>query len=181
MKYSIALAASLAALVSTIEPISANSVAISSDAKLPSPTEALDTVKNIDLPKGITLSGTVEPIQAPASIKDAGTDAKNKKESDITDNQIAIANDKQDHQDHQEWYGRGLGWGVGGWVVLVGVAGVAGVVSDHTASATRAVVWVVGRIHLAIGTRLVRACTAVDVVWAWRGVVSTTVRRMLRL
>ncbi|TMW66570.1 hypothetical protein Poli38472_014872, partial [Pythium oligandrum] len=98
----IALAASLAALVSTIEPISANSVAISSDAKLPSPTEALDTVKNIDLPKGITLSGTVEPIQAPASIKDAGTDAKNKKESDITDNQIAIANDKQDHQDHQE-------------------------------------------------------------------------------
>ncbi|TMW57685.1 hypothetical protein Poli38472_014924 [Pythium oligandrum] len=103
MKYSIALAASLAALVSTIEPISANSVAISSDAKLPSPTEALDTVKNIDLPKGITLSGTVEPIQAPASIKDAGTDAKNKKESDITDNQIAIANDKQDHQDHQEW------------------------------------------------------------------------------
>ncbi|TMW66576.1 hypothetical protein Poli38472_014878 [Pythium oligandrum] len=95
MKYSIALAASLAALVSTIEPISANSVAISSDAKLPSPTEALDTVKNIDLPKGITLS--------------------NKKESDITDNQIAIANDKQDHQDHQEWYGRGLGWGVGGW------------------------------------------------------------------
>ncbi|TMW66656.1 hypothetical protein Poli38472_013968 [Pythium oligandrum] len=115
MKHSIAFAATLVALVSTIEPTSANNIAISSDTKLPSPTEALDTVKNIDLPKGITLSGTVEPIQAPASIKDAGTDAKNKKESDITDNQIAIANDKQDHQDHQEWYGRGLGWGVGGW------------------------------------------------------------------
>ncbi|TMW67679.1 hypothetical protein Poli38472_011299 [Pythium oligandrum] len=108
MKYSIAFAASLAALVSTIEPASAASIAISSDAapKLPSPTEALDTVKNIDLPKGVTLSGTVEPIQAPASVKNSD----DKKETDTTDNQIAIADDKQGNQ---EWYGGGLGWG--GW------------------------------------------------------------------
>ncbi|TMW66572.1 hypothetical protein Poli38472_014874 [Pythium oligandrum] len=97
-----------------------------------------NTVKNIDLPKGITLSGTVEPIQAPASIKDAGTDAKNKEGERHYRQPNAIANDKQDHQDHQEWYGRVSVGVLEAGVVLVGeagVAGVAGVVSDHTASA----------------------------------------------
>jgi len=77
-----------------------------------SPQEAFEAVKNLDLPPGVTLTGSVEPIKEPANAVVKKTEA-----------------DNNDHDDNKEWFGGvglgrfgGLG-GLGGWGGIGGWGG----------------------------------------------------------
>ncbi|TMW56596.1 hypothetical protein Poli38472_006606 [Pythium oligandrum] len=87
MKYSFAVCTALAALAIN------TTLATAGDAVIPSAQEALDAAKTADLPDGVTLTGSVEPVKAPASTSD---DGDSKKEA------------------LQEWWGGAWG-GWGGW------------------------------------------------------------------
>ena len=69
---------------------------------LPTPQEALTAAQAMDLPVGVKLTGTTEPIQMPAS---ASTSASIK----TPDQEDSTAN-----KEHQEQWGA-LGWGGLGW------------------------------------------------------------------
>lgn len=70
--------------------------------------EALEAVQSVELPAGVKLSGSVEPISAPAATKEAADGA-------------VAAHDAQGDESHHEWLGGagllgGAGWGHwGGW------------------------------------------------------------------
>lgn len=64
--------------------------------KIMSSTEALNAVKDADLPTGITLMGTVEPVKPPTTTKKEGN--------------VRV----EESDEHKEWFGGGLG-GIGGW------------------------------------------------------------------
>ena len=74
-----------------------------------SPQEAFEAVKSMDLPAGVTLTGSVEPIKEPA-------------------NTVAAAKKTEaDHDDNKEWFGGALGYGgfggFGGWGGIGGIGG----------------------------------------------------------
>ncbi|GAB9473547.1 unnamed protein product [Globisporangium polare] len=69
--------------------------------KITSQQEAFETVKGLELPAGVTLTGAVDAIKEPAK-KPEGAEAG----ADLT-------TPTGDHDDHKEWFG-GYG-GFGGW------------------------------------------------------------------
>jgi hypothetical protein len=124
MKYAttLAIAAVLAingALAASDAAPAANANANANAAVVPSPLEALDAAKKIDLPPGVTLTGTVDTISEPAAstTKKSGEAAA----TEAADADTEIETDDLDHANHKEWYGgAGLGgfghWGGwGGW------------------------------------------------------------------
>ncbi|TMW60898.1 hypothetical protein Poli38472_000940 [Pythium oligandrum] len=99
MKYTLALSA-LAATMLVIEPAHAATTMTTRDATIQVPMsamEALDVAKKADLPSGVILTGTAEPVQAPS-----------------TKSEGAKSDDEDKKDDIQEWWGGGWG-GWGGW------------------------------------------------------------------
>ncbi|GAB9466926.1 unnamed protein product [Globisporangium polare] len=64
--------------------------------------EVFEAVKDLELPAGVALTGTVEPVKQP------GTTAARKK--------AEVTTITQDQDDHKEWFSGYGGWGgIGGW------------------------------------------------------------------
>lgn len=96
----LAVAAILAINGATATPDAAPAAAVAavSASNVISPQEAFEAVKSMDLPAGVTLTGSVESIKEPAN---ANTAAKKT---------------EADHDDNKEWFGGVPGWGgIGGW------------------------------------------------------------------
>ncbi|TMW57666.1 hypothetical protein Poli38472_014899 [Pythium oligandrum] len=110
MKYTALLCAAVATLAAAVsaEPTIDNP---SNNKDIISPTEALDAIKEANLPAGMKLTGTLDSIQPPAN-----TNAS--KETTNTDIDTHIE-DSGSVESKQEWLGYGgRGWGGwGGWVV----------------------------------------------------------------
>ncbi|KAJ0389273.1 hypothetical protein ATCC90586_011129 [Pythium insidiosum] len=108
-------------LADTSSASTADVTSLSASAGKLTPTEALQAAQTADLPTGVKLTGTVEPLKAPAEATGTST---NKAEAATTienTNQHAIAaapSDVAAHEKHaqEQWIGGGLGWsGWGGW------------------------------------------------------------------
>lgn len=108
MKFaSVATTLAVAAVVACHGASASSSTTMNSGGVVLSVQEALEAVKSADLPAGVTLSGSVEPISAPAATKEG------------TDGAAVAAHDAQGDESHHEWFGGGWGGGglggLGGW------------------------------------------------------------------
>ena len=104
MKFaSVATTLAVAAVVACHGASASSSTTMNSGGVVLSVQEALEAVKSADLPAGVTLSGSVEPISAPAATKETADGA-------------VAAHDAHGDESHHEWFGAGLGgWGGAGW------------------------------------------------------------------
>jgi hypothetical protein len=95
MKFNAFFVALLAVLVAAV-------VSAADQPAVKTPTEALEKVKELSLPAGISLTGTTEKIDPPASVAAAAKEAENDKDGK-----------------KEQWWGLGGlglgGWGLGGW------------------------------------------------------------------
>ncbi|TMW66564.1 hypothetical protein Poli38472_014912 [Pythium oligandrum] len=110
MKYTALLCAAVATLAAAVsaEPTIDNP---SNNKDIISPTEALDAIKEANLPAGMKLTGTLDSIQPPAN-----TNASKEKTSTDIDTHIE---DSGSVESKQEWLGYGgRGWeaGAAGWL-----------------------------------------------------------------
>jgi hypothetical protein len=97
MKFNVFFMAAVMAILAAVVVAAADQAA--AVAVVSTPTEALAKVQELDLPDGVTLTGTTEKIDPPTSVAAAAK----KSESDT------------DHKKEQLWGLGGFGLGLGGW------------------------------------------------------------------
>ena len=104
MKFASVATTLAVAAVAACHGAGASSSTMNSGNVVLSAQEALEAVKSVDLPAGVKLSGSVEPISAPTATKEAADGA-------------VAAHDEQGDESHHEWFGAGIGGigGIGGW------------------------------------------------------------------
>lgn len=81
------------ATLCVLAALAAPSAVAAAPASVISPTEAMQAFKATDLPSGVTVTGSIEPLKEPPVVtKEGQTDSK-----------------------HEQWFGHGWGGGLGRW------------------------------------------------------------------